>query len=80
LGTERPLLVGAAIDEQADWLNQESPKFNFGECQIGNRAWAFGKTPAQEGFPIAEIFYVLKSTYYLSTMWSYSLAFLASSL
>jgi len=30
--------------------------------------------------PNAEIFYVLKSTYYLSTMWSYSLAFLASSL
>ncbi|MBD0263864.1 MAG: hypothetical protein ICV78_14390 [Tolypothrix sp. Co-bin9] len=33
LGTERPLLVGAAIDKQADWLNQESPQLNCGECQ-----------------------------------------------
>ena len=34
LGTERSLLIGGDINEQIDWLNQESPRFQAGECQI----------------------------------------------
>jgi serine/threonine protein phosphatase PrpC len=33
LGTDRPLLAGSNINEQADWLNQESPRVHAGECQ-----------------------------------------------
>jgi NADPH:quinone reductase len=33
LGTDRPLLIGGDINEQADWLIQESPRVYAGECQ-----------------------------------------------
>jgi len=33
LGTDRSLLFGGSINEQIDWLKQESPRFQAGECQ-----------------------------------------------
>ena len=34
MGTDRSLLFGGDINEQIDWLNQESLRLQAGECQI----------------------------------------------